>query len=98
MFHAHFDPFVKFCHIPPKMPVPAFCSVQLALRSSWLFRFTAVRPANLSPEADDLLRPATAALAAGLLASAVLDTSFGGLLDMVAVVEVPEDWLLLRGL
>jgi len=80
------------------MPVLAFCSVQLAWRSSWLFRFTAVRPANLSPEAEDLLRPATAALAAGLVASVILDASFGGLLDAVVVAEVPDDWLLLRGL
>jgi len=80
------------------MPVPVFCSVQLALRSSWLFRFVAVRPANLSPEAEDLLRPATAGLAAELVASVILDASFGGLPDVVAVPELPEDWLLLRGL
>lgn len=56
----------------------------------------AVKPANLSPDAEDRLRPAIAAVAAGPVASAVLVSSFGGLPDVAA--EVWEDWLLERGL
>jgi len=61
----------------------------------------AVRPANLSPDAEDRLRPAAAAEAeaedaAPVVVSAGLASSFGGLPD--AAPEPCEDWLLLRGL
>jgi len=101
---------VKLVHKPPRMPCwPGFWSAQLARRSSWLLRFVASRPPNLSARALDRLRPAAPECIAGPdVSGVVLEFDFESAVEEAVEVvdlnssllpdEVAEDELPLRGL
>lgn len=99
----HYFPLVKLFHIPPSTPAwPGFCSWKFGFCASE-FRFRLSRPPNLSTE--DLLLPAAAAaipvkgsvVLPAVVVAVLVVVSLGGLPE-IALPDVPEDWLAVRGL